>query len=275
MNPHTTKPPLVISRRTAVRALLAAAGAGFFLKVGAQDGPITIYFHSAETNVNNFALLKESFDGFLADHGGHKFQPIADRATFEKQLAAQPRGLFLMSSWHCQQLAAKAALDPLLVGLAKGMATQRHQLFSQAANLADLRGQTIATAATLDYTQTLLREIFPDQHAVIATLKLLPVPKDIDALMAIGFGDAKAAVATESGADKLANLNPKQRAALKIIGPGRESLRPVLAVPRAAAADVRALAKVFAGAGAANSLKLLGLDAMRELDPEQKKKLIP
>lgn len=273
---HSVKPPRhQPSRRQALGALALAWLAG---RGPAQDAaPLTVFFYSPETNVNNFSVLKGEFDTLLAGHGGHKFQPFSDRATFEQQLAAQPRGLFLLSSWHYKLLAAKAKLDPLLVGLAKGKPTQKHQLFSRTAQLADLREQKIATAGTRDYTLTLLNEMFPGQQALLATLNLLVVPKDIDALMAVGFGAAKGAVATENGADKLAKLNPKQREGLQQIGTGRESLLPVLAAPRNADAAVRKLAAVFAAMGGTPEgkarLQLLGLEAMRELDVDQKGKL--
>lgn len=275
MNKHAPNSAPLMPRRAALRTmLLAAAGACAWRDVRAQEkSPLTVFFHSPETNVNNFSVLKGEFDTFLAPLGGHKFQPFSDRDTFEKQLAARPRGLFLLSSWHYRQLAAKTALDPLLVGHARGKATQKHQLFSHTQNLADLRGQKIATAGTRDYTLTLLHDMLPGQQPLIATLNLLVVPKDIDALMAVGFGAARGAVATENGAEKLAKLNPKQRESLKQIGDGRESLLPVLAATRGADTDVRNLAKVFAGMDATpegrSRLQLLGLEAMRELNAEQ------
>ncbi len=260
-------------------ALLAAGATGLLLRVCADDEPLTIFFYSPETNINNFGLIKREFDAFFAAHGGHKFQPFKDRATFEQQLAAKPRGLFLLSSWHYKLLAAKAELDPLLVGHSKGKATQKHQLFGRTLNLKDLRDQKIATAGTKDYTLTLLHEMLPGQQAFIDSLDILVVPKDIDALMAVGFGAAKGAIATENGAEKLATLNPKQREGLNLIVDGRESLLPVLASPRSAGAAGKKLAEIIANMGTTpegkTCLQFLGLEAMRALDAEQKGKLAP
>ena len=258
--------------------LLATAGAGAWCSVRAQSASaLTVFFYSPETNVNNFSALKGEFDTFLAPLGGHKFQPFSDRDTFEKQLAIRARGLFLLSSWHYRQLAGRVALDPLLVGNARGKALQKHRLFSQTPNIADLRSQKIATAGTRDFALTLLNEMLPGQQEMIATLNLLVVPKDIDALMAVGFGAARAAIATEGGAEKLAKLNPKQRDSLKQLGNGRESLLPVLAAPRGAGGEARALVKIFAGMDATadgrSRLQLLGLEAMRELDADQNERL--
>ena len=269
----------VVSRRDALgRMLLAAAAAGAWFNVRAQPAAaLTVFFYSPETNVNNFSALKGEFDTFLAPLGGHKFQPFSDRNTFEKELATRTRRLFLLSSWHYRQLAGTAELAPLLVGHARGKAVQKHQLFSQTPNIADLRSQKIATAGTRDFALTLLNEMLPGQQEMIATLNLLVVPKDIDALMAVGFGAARAAIATEGGAEKLAKLNPKQREGLKQLGNGRESLLPGRAAPRGAGGDAQALAKIFAGMDATpegrSRLQLLGLEAMRELNAEQNERL--
>ncbi len=256
---------------------MGAAGVGWFLKSRAQDTPLTVYFYSPETNVNNFALIKGEFDTFLADHGGHKFQPFSDRATFEQQVAANPRSLCLMSSWHCRLLAARQAMEPLLVGRARGKSTQKHLLFGRTKNPADLRGQKVASGGTREFTLTLLLQILPGQQALVDSLKILVVPKDIDALMAVGFGAAKGAVATESGSDKLAKSNPKQRGELQQLGGGYESLLPVLAGPKNTDDSMKKLAAIFRRMGdtgeGRSRLQLLGLEALTELDATQKGRL--
>ena len=270
--------PLVSRRAALEKMVLAIACSGLWCTVRTQEpSPITIYFYSPETNVNNFSVLKGEFDTLLAPLGGHRFQPFSDRDTFESRIAAGARGLFLLSSWHYSQIAGRYALDPLLIGHTRGKAVQKHHLFSQTSNLADLRGQKIATAGSRDFALNLLNDILPGQQELIATWNLLVVPKDIDALMAVGFGAARAAIATENGAEKLAKLNQKQRENLKQIGSGRESLLPVLAAPRNSGSDVKAIAKLFSSMDLApegkSRLQLLGLEAMRELSAEQNERL--
>jgi hypothetical protein len=263
------------SRRSALRTL-AIGAAALSLKAYGQDGPLTIFFYSPETNVNNFSLLKGEFDAFLANHGGHKFQPFSSRKTFEEQMANNPHGLFLLSSWHYRQLAGQG-LEPLLIGQAKGRATQKHELFSKGANPLALKGLKIASAGSKEFTEQLLRELLPQHPEVVASMNVLVVPKDIDALMAVSFGVAQAAVATENGAEKLARLNPRQRDSLKTVGVGRESLLPVLVGPNGSNLKVQALLKVLQGMNAdfdgRRKLRFLGLDGFRALDPEQKESL--
>ncbi len=261
------------SRRRALGALVFLWLAGH---IPSQDAaPLTVYFHNTESNVNNFALLKGEFDAFLATRDGHRFQPVGDRGMFESEVASKRRTLFLLSSSHYRQLAVRIPLEPLLVGEARGKATQRHLLYSSVADVATLRGQPIAHAGTRDNALALLKQLFPGQPGLFTPEQLLAVPKDIDALTAISFGSAKAALATESGADKLGNINPRQRAALKPLGQARESLLPILAAPKDADAAVRAAAREFLAPEAKRGLQLLGLEAFRELTAEQRKSLSP
>lgn len=195
------------SRRQALGALgVACLGLPFLRSTRAQAPSATIHFYSPETNINNFSTLKGEFDAFFTGAGGHKFQPYGDRAAFEKAMQTNAGSLFLMSSWHYPQLTAKAAWEPMLIGQIKGLATQRHVLCAKkaVANIAALKGSKVASAGNKAFTLNLLVDLLgPENRGLILEQNVLPVPKDMDALMAIGFGAAQAAVATESGLDKL------------------------------------------------------------------------
>lgn len=278
--PPDSTTPTESRRRALVRLLRGAVGSlGLSGLQAAASGSVTLFFYSPETNVNNFSVLKGEFDTFLASHGGHRFQPFSHRETFESRLAEGAEGLFLLSSWHYTQLATRHKLIPLLVGRARGGAIQRHLLFGQDPDPASLRGQRIATAGTRDFARTLLREMLPGQDDLVDSFDLLVVPKDIDALMAVGFGAAKAAIATEGGAEKLSRINPKQSQSLRPVGKARESLLPVVAVSPGVQASVQDLVRVLSGmdseAPGRSRLQLLGIEAFRELDAVQKERLRP
>lgn len=258
-----------ISRRRAFGALaIAALGTAHLRHARAQASGATIHFYSPETNINNFGTLKAEFDGFFAGVGGHKFQPYGDRAAFEKALAGG-MGLFLMSSWHYPQLATKAAWQPTLIGQLREKATQRHVLCAKKgiAGVAALKGAKVASAGNKAFTLNLLADLLGAEHRTLVTEQnVLPVPKDIDALMAIGFGVAQAAVATEGGLDRLAKTNARQHEALAQLAKGPERLLPIVAAPAQPDAACQALLKVLAGMGAdaegQQRLRLLGLDAL-------------
>lgn len=259
-----------LSRRRALGALaVACLGAPFIRRSRAQAPGATVHFYSPETNINNFGTLKGEFDAFFAGAGGHKFQPYGDRAAFEKALAGNGGGLFLMSSWHYPQLATKAAWQPMLIGQLKEKSTQRHVLCAKqaVANLAALKGAKVASAGNKSFTLNLLVDLLGAEHrALVTEQNVLAVPKDIDALMAIGFGVAQAAVATEGGLERLARTNAKQHDALKQLAKGPERLLPIVVAPAQPDAATQALLKVLAGMGAdpegQQRLRLLGLDAL-------------
>lgn len=241
-----------------------------------------ILFYNPETSIDNFATLKTEFDTYLAGQGGYTFQPYSDRATFEHALAGKPDGVYLLSSWHYSQLNAKLPMEPVLVGTAKGEFLQRKVLTARdAADLSGLQGATVAGAGTEEYLRNLLRQMFgPDKESLVAGLKVLTVPKDIDALMAVGFGMAKAALASESSLQKLALINAKQREQLKSLASSDKSFLLIAAVPKSAKAEGGALVKVMEGMSqqptGEKNLRLLGLDGWKRfdsLDPSLSKQL--
>ena len=260
--------------------MFAGLGVPFLRRARAQAAGATIHFYSPETNINNFGTLKGEFDAFFAGAGGHKFQPYGDRAVFEKAMEGNGGGLFLMSSWHYPRLVKKAAWQPALIGQLREKTTQHHVLCAkkEVANLAALKGATVRAAGNKDFILTLLGELLgPEHRALIAGQKVLEVPKDFDALMALGMGEAQAAIVTESGLDKLAKINAKQHAALVQLAKGTERLLPIVVSPAQPDAATQALLKVLADMGAdpegQQRLRLLGLDALTAINPAQTKEL--
>lgn len=232
----------------------------------------TVFFYNPETNVDNFAMLKTEFDTYLADQGGYTFQPFSDRSTFEKMLMDKPDGIYLLSSWHYSQLNAKIPLKPVLVGTAKGEVQQRKVLSAHdAGDAAALQGATVAGAGTEDYLRNLLRQMLgAEREALVASIKLLTVPKDIDALMAVGFGMAKGAISSEGSLRKLALINPKQHGQLKSLASSEKSFLLIAAVPKQARSEDASLIKVIEGMSqqpdGEKKLKMLGLDGWKRID---------
>ena len=62
--------------------------------------------------------------------------------------------------------------------------------------------------------------------------QVLTVPKDIDALMSVGFGMAKLAFASENAFDELKGVNPRLCSKMKVLAEGEETLRLILALPQ-------------------------------------------
>lgn len=245
-----------------------------FVDVKAATAAAThaILFYNPETNINNYAFLKSEFDSYLARRSNFRFQAFSKRATFEQILTNKPQGIFFLSSWHYRQLSKKLPITPVLVGITKGKSTQHKLLMANSnSTLNTLHGATVACAGTDHYTKILLREMLGQHHAdLVNSLNILTVPKDIDALMAVGFGVAKIALTTKHSLKQLVTINPKQYRLLKQLGKRHESMLLIVAInQQPSQADKQLLSIVEAmehDSSGKKQLKLLGLDGWKKLN---------
>ncbi|VAX25214.1 hypothetical protein MNBD_NITROSPINAE04-628 [hydrothermal vent metagenome] len=243
--------------------------------IQAASGEKTIFFYNPESNVNNFASLKKNMDNYLLKFGKYQFQPFGDRATFEKHALAKGGGVYLVSSWHYKMLKEKMALKPLLVGVYKSKSIQRAVLTSKPVirDLKSLKGRTLAAAGEEKLAKNILRSMLGgDKKDIIDTITLLTVPKDIDALMAVGFGMAECALTSERSLSKLKSLNPKQYKALNKLAKGGEELLPIVAALESQANSeatkklVRIIEDMPKSSDGSRKLKMLGLDGWKRID---------
>lgn len=245
-----------------------------------EPGLTTIYFFSPEITVSSFNTLKAAFDGVLAPCGNYAFQPVARRADFEALLAKQESALFLMSSTHYRELDDRMRLTPRLVGIRDAKIVQEHGLYTLKANggVSSLRGATVAISGPREYAANLLRDMLRGEEPALAdSINFLVVPKQVDALMAVSFGSATAALATESSVRRLAEINPRQAASLKLAASSAPILLPILVSPSDANASTKALLDVLSGLqqqpAGLQCLRMLGLDGMTELPEAEKEEL--
>jgi hypothetical protein len=240
----------------------------------------TIYFYNPETNINNFASLKKEFDTYLATFGDYQLQPFSERETFEKVIVGKKDGVFLVSSWHYKKLRENISVEPVLVAVFKNKTTYK-RILSVKKNLttiSSLRGINVASASSEDYTKNILRSMLgKDNEGIVDSMKILTVPKDIDALLSVGFGVAGAALTTENSLTKLAMINQKQYEMLKQMAVSEEILLPILAIHKPVDNDNMKLIKIMkemdALPGGKNKLNMLGLDRWKELGELEKKSL--
>ncbi len=233
---------------------------------------IVIYFYSSETNVNNFKSLKMQFDQYLSEFGSFEFQPFSDRNTFEEQIAGKPRCLVLLSSWHYTNIYQKYHLHPLLVGSRKGEKYQRRVLVTdnKTNSIEAVQTGQIASSSSIQHTRSTLRQMFHNDE-LVNRLRVLTVPKDIDALMSLGFGMAKAALTTDGSLDKLQAMNPVLHKRLTILEESEESLLLILAAPEEFVPQAQELLLIFQemaeNADGQRKMRMLGLDDWQILDP--------
>lgn len=239
----------------------------------------TIYFYNPETNINNFASLKIEFDTYLSSFGPYEFQPFSDKDTFEKFIAQKRDCAFLISSWHFRNLKEEYQMEPVLVGVLNGKFTQKKILLAKEniQTLDLLKGGKVASAGNENYTKNILIQILGEKKREVAdSMRVLTVPKDIDALMAVGFGMANSALAAESSLDKLSSINPNQYKMLKPLTTSKEILLPIVAIPQKCDKDVEELVTIIEKMGKISEgkkkLKMLGLDGWKRWDESEMKR---
>ncbi|WP_333874111.1 PhnD/SsuA/transferrin family substrate-binding protein [Methylobacter sp.] len=245
---------------------------GGYWSAHSDEGSV-IYFYNPETNINNFATLKTAFDTYLVNHGGYYFQPFDLRENFESVIKEKKGDVFLLSSWHLKALQQKnIPLKIALVGTSKGNTMQRKVLSTKKdiTDVAMLKNTVVAGAGSEEYIHSVLKQILgKEQEALLKDIKILLVPKDIDAIMAVGFGMATAAISAESSLDKLAMINPNQFRELHGLGFSEKDYLLVAATLKKPEQQEAQLLEVLrkmseADAGEEN-LKLLGIDGWRAM----------
>lgn len=250
----------------------------FLPSAGAQSDKILIYFYSAEANINNFKSLKMEFDGYLSKFGNYEFQPFSDRKTFEQHVRDKTQCLLLISSWHYTNIYRDYALRPLLVGVRNGQNRQKRVLVSTetTANLETIKTGQIASASSAQHTQSTLAKMFQVDEAT-TPFKILAVPKDLDALMSVGFGMAKTAFITEHSFESLQAINLPLYQKLHVVTESEDTLLLIVAAPESFAPQAETLLTILrqmaTDPDGAKRVRMLGLDGWQPLEPSDESKL--
>jgi len=241
----------------------------------------TIYFYNPETNINNFASLKKEFDLYLSQFGKYQFQPFSKREMFDKLIINKKDGIFILSSWHYKSLKNTAPIEPVMVAISKNKFTCR-RIFSTKRKVTDLdslKGFHVASASSKNYTRDILIQMLgKDREDIVHSMKILTVPKDIDALMSVGFGVADAAITTSNSLIKLASINRKLYDKLKQLLVSDEILLPIVATPKQHNNEhvrlTTLVKEMETAAEGRNKLNMLGFDGWKVLNDSEKKILI-
>ena len=239
----------------------------------AEVDKTTIYFYSSETSINNFKSLKMEFDRYLSKLGPYEFQPFSERETFEQYVKDKKKCILLLSSWHYSKINKEYALTATLAGTRDGQKYQKRVLLAKDESIKTGR---VASASSIEHTRSYLRAMLKGE-AIIDEIQVLTVPKDIDALMSVGFGMSKLALTSGKALDELKKVNPTLHQKMKILAEGEESLSLIVAVPEGFRKDAAKIVAIFQNMAAdpdgREKLMMLGLDGWQPLDPSEKLKL--
>ena len=239
----------------------------------AMGDKTTIYFYSSETTINNFKSLKMEFDRYLSRFGPYELQPFSDREAFEKHVKDKEKCLLLLSSWHYKNIQKEYSLKAALAGTRKGKKYQKRVLVGRDKTL---RAGRIASASSVQHTSSYLKMMLKGRYKEDKT-RILTVPKDIDALMSVGFGMSKLALTTRNALEELKMANPVLYQKMEILEEGEGSLLLILAIPEGFTRDARKMVTIIQDMATdpdgKEKLRMLGLDGWQTLNPSDRSRL--
>lgn len=263
-------------QRFACAAISAAAILGVFVpatSLAGPDDPKMIVLYDPDANHQALSEITSAFNAYAATaRGRFVLQPVESRAAFEALLAEQHPAFAIVSFSTLRAPWGRVfALDPLLVPSSKGDVFYRKALVSNVArDLTSLKGVSTAVAviyvdpktAALDALAPLAATGFETEGAIV-----VPVTKDIDALLALAFKQVDAALVTTKSMDVLNRVNPAMSKLLKVTKETAPLLRPPLCSvgKNAHPEDIVAVMQLFAQMAQSEAgqrlMRLLGFDA--------------
>ncbi|MBF0100001.1 MAG: hypothetical protein HQK77_03750 [Desulfobacterales bacterium] len=246
---------------------------------------IMIYLYSCETNINNYKDIKFEFDNYFEQFGNYEFQPFIDKTTFENQIQTNKNCIIILSGWHYKELFKKLTLKPLLVSQRDDSKYQRRIVVSKThgIDLNSIANCRIASAISQEYTKKMLdayimsftnnssknkNEIPPAPLQV--NYRILTVPKDIDALISVGFGMSTIALTLENSLDRLKTINPELSNKINILFKGEKTLSLIVAIPATFTGELNNIItfiKKMNNDVRGKKLKLFGIDGWFDIDP--------
>ncbi len=248
----------------------------------ASQSPDLLLFYDPDANHQAIVNISSWFNNYLRDSdSGLSFQPVKDRKTFEKLLRQPTTKFAIVSSAFLRDSRGKG-LNALLVPSMAGDVYYRKKLFDKGQGTAgDLSGANIAATVTG-------ADANKGGESVLAGLRrtglkltnahIIPVSKDIDALLALSFGQVQAALVTPSSVEVLKRINPAAVASFRAV----IETKPILRSPLCAVTDnttvgerdamSRAIATMGEDENGRKAMRTLGFDQWVTFDLSMVKK---
>lgn len=183
-----------------------------------------LFFYSPEFAPGNLSVLTEVAEKYFADSGtGLTFQAFARFEDFRREFTSQRPAFVVIPNWVRENDDLPSGLTPLLLPLRGGQSLGRKTLMARPSitNLRELgHGSVAATMPTVTQARRPTRlEKLREQNPGV---RIIAVPKDIDALLAVSFGQVDAAFVSTAQFGMLAAVNPKLTQELHDLGYSEE-----------------------------------------------------
>lgn len=211
-----------------------------------------VYFYTSDNNINNYKTLKINFEKYLKQFGDYEFQAFSDKYTFEKYLEDE-NIIVMLSSWHYIDICNFHNIKAKFVA-------KKNDTIKDTKVLVAKKGQkfvgTVATSYNKEYTNKILSSL---NHKNINTLK---VPKEIDALMSVGFGMSQFAIVSKDSFMSFSKLNPILAKDMELLGESTPSYRMLIASKEKNKKVFDIFTKMKSNKDGKKILDLLGLDSL-------------
>jgi ABC-type phosphate/phosphonate transport system substrate-binding protein len=178
--------------------------------LAAEPSEQLVLFYDPDANHQAIVNIAGWLNSYLTTAASkHRFQPVQDRAAFEK-LSAQPAAEYaIVASTYLREVGT-TRLRPLLVPSSGGNVHYRKLLVGRAQTSRDLKNANIAATVVVSGsagTESVLR-LLRNLGVQAQGAHVIPVSKDIDALLALSFGQVDAALVTPTSLAVLERINP-------------------------------------------------------------------
>lgn len=243
------------------------------LSTSARAEQATLYFYSPEFGPGNLSLLTQAVDAFFSDSGVHvRFQPFARLEDFRTTIKAHPPTFVIAPEWVAKHECIAESLTAIVQPMRGGESSGRRALMAvhSVASAKEIANGSVAAAlpAEVSSREDISMGRFRADHP---SINVIPVPKDIDALLAVGFGQVDAAFVSLAQFEMLERINPNLTAKLHEIGYSQESPFPRLYATTRASNDgikeiVRAFATIRDSGQGRRMFSILGFDSAQVLE---------
>ncbi|PHS58276.1 MAG: hypothetical protein COB17_03375 [Sulfurimonas sp.] len=180
---------------------------------------VKVCFYTIENNIKNFKSLKFKFDKYLSKYGDYEFQAFSDKSTFEKYINNN-NVILILSSTHYKNIIKTKKFKAKFIALKNNKIKDIEVIIGKKNR--ELDG-VITSAHSEKYTKNLLKGI--DKK-----LSILVVPKEIDALMSVGFGMSDFAVVSKGSFINIQEINGFLTKDLRIYNELNSTYRIVIAL---------------------------------------------
>ena len=234
--------------------------------------PVRLFYFSPDFSPGNLSVLTQAAESYFRESKADtRFQAFVRYEDFEREVAAQKPEFVVVPDWAnavgCLGTDLRALAKPVRGGESHG----RKALVARPSirSLRDIaNGSIAATVPPEGLAPGSGLERIRREHPGV---KIIPVPKEIDALLAVAFGQVDAAYVSTGQFALLAGVSPKLGTDLKEIGYAESTPFPMIyATAYASDAQIDSVRDAVATVAATGSGKrligLLGYDGWVSVD---------